>query len=452
MHVKKLKIVKLYGYIDKVIDFNHDLTILVGINGAGKTSILNIVNWILRPSLPNLCVTDFKSLTLFFEYQKENYEINCIHYKSTFRYKLKVGSSQMHPLIVKLREHPSNIENNENLKQQVLQSYLHLGPDDKEKKTWQVISKFPKPTVVGLDRHLYAEESEQVFVEDSLKGDVIRRKQKVSISPLDRVKEIINKEYRKQKNSILNLTNSLKNHLMLSAFNGSITEESFSSGIRYKLTYQQIENAENRVHDYFENFEETIFGDSEKETVKKYFSDLKAITTEYQNNPEKDIVKLLYGLNANQFIKVRKLLREFEKFEEKVSKTTAQIQNYLQTLNYFFKDSGKEIAFKEDTFELTFNTINRKGEIEIKYKDINFLSSGEQQILILFSYIAFNNSDGKIFIIDEPELSLHIKWQEDFLEKLDTITPNNTQIILATHSPILVSKKKKKAQLLVPYN
>ena len=80
------------------------------------------------------------------------------------------------------------------------------------------------------------------------------------------------------------------------------------------------------------------------------------------------------------------------------------------------------------------------------------MSSGEQQVLILFSYIAFNSQDGKIFIIDEPELSLHIKWQEDFLEKLELITPKTTQLILATHSPILANKKKEKAKLLLPYN
>ena len=70
----------------------------------------------------------------------------------------------------------------------------------------------------------------------------------------------------------------------------------------------------------------------------------------------------------------------------------------------------------------------------------------------MFSYIAFNSKDGRIFIIDEPELSLHIKWQEDFLEQLEKITPISTQLILATHSPILANKKKSKAKLLLPYN
>ncbi|HXD92844.1 MAG TPA: AAA family ATPase [Bacteroidia bacterium] len=91
------------------------------------------------------------------------------------------------------------------------------------------------------------------------------------------------------------------------------------------------------------------------------------------------------------------------------------------------------------------------GKVITEFKDIRFLSSGEQQLLILFSYVAFNR-DGRVFIIDEPELSLHIKWQEDFLTQLERITAKSTQLILATHSPILVSKKKDKAKLLLPYN
>ncbi len=130
----------------------------------------------------------------------------------------------------------------------------------------------------------------------------------------------------------------------------------------------------------------------------------------------------------------------------------SEIQTYLDTLNYFFKDSAKEILFKEDTSEITFNNLDKNGEPITEYKDIKFLSSGEQQILILFSYIAFNSQDGRIFIIDEPELSLHIKWQEDFLDKLDNITPKSTQLLLATHSPILANKKKNKAITLLPYN
>ncbi len=434
MRILNLRIERLYGYIDKNIDFNDDITLLVGINGSGKTSILNIINWIISPSLPNLCITEFKTITLSFSLKNVLYEVTCKHNRKTFHYNIKSSKKKYNPLIVKHYKHPRDIHNDEQLRLQLIESYSGLTPDDKEKETWELVSTFPNPNIIGLDRNLYTEESAtQIYIEEGPKSRLIRKHGKVNISPLDRVKELINREYRKRKNQVLNHTNLLKNHLMLSTFDGSITIDSFTSGIRSKLTYTQIERAENRVNDYFKKFEETTISKSERETIDNYFSQLKNITNQYQKDPNNESTKLLYGLNANQFVKVRKLLTEFEKFEVKSQKIMEDIQLYIDTLNFFLKDSSKRILFKEDTSELTFNTLDKDGNVITEYKDINFLSSGEQQVLILFSYIAFNSSDGKIFIIDEPELSLHIKWQEDFLEKLEIITPKSTQLINATN-------------------
>ncbi|MBX9886595.1 MAG: AAA family ATPase [Flavobacteriaceae bacterium] len=452
MQIEKLKIVGLYGYINKEIDFYQDITMLVGINGSGKTSILNIINWLIKPSIAELCITEFKLINLKFKVKNVEYEIICKHNKKTFTYTIKTEKEVYNPLIVRITTTPSEIKNDEILKNSLLQDYSTMSPDAKEKKTWELISKFPNPTIIGLDRNLYSEESNKIYLEDTYRNKLLKKNTSQNISPLDRVKDIINREYRKSKNSILNLTSNLKNHLMLSTFDGSITIESFTSGIRHKLNIVQIENAEKRVNDYFLKFEEKELTTIEKETITKYFFQLKEITQKYQLNPQDETVKLLYGLNASQFVKVNKLLKEFEKFESQSTKILLQINNFTDTLNYFLKDSAKKILFKEETSEITFNTLTKNGKSITEYKDIKYLSSGEQQILILFSYIAFNSQDGRIFIIDEPELSLHIKWQEDFLEQLEKITPISTQLILATHSPILANKKKNKAKLLLPYN
>ncbi len=406
----------------------------------------------LRPSIPNLCVTEFKSIQLFFQFKSVKYEVLCKHNKSSFTYTLKTEKEKYNPLVVRITTPPSEIKNDDGIKLSLIQQYSQLAPDQKEKKTWDLIATFPNPTVIGLDRNLYAEESEKIFIEENLRGRIVKKGSIQGLSPLDRVKEIVNREYRKKKNSILNLTSNLKNHLMLSTFAGSITIESFTSGIRHKLNITQIEGAEKRVNDYFQNFEKKALSIDEQKTITNYFAQLKDITVQYQNNPTDEKVKLLYGLNASQFVKVNKLLKEFEKFELDTNKALEQITTYINTLNFFLKDSAKKLLFKEDTAELSFHTLDKNGNIITEFKDIKFLSSGEQQILILFSYIAFNSQDGKLFIIDEPELSLHIKWQEDFLNQLENITPKGTQLILATHSPILASKKREKATVLMPYN
>ncbi|PKP06783.1 MAG: hypothetical protein CVU10_04280 [Bacteroidetes bacterium HGW-Bacteroidetes-5] len=452
MQIEKLIIKGLYGYIDKEINFFKDLTLLVGINGSGKTSILNILNWIIKPSIPNLCVTEFTSIELFFKLKGVSYHIVCKHNKATFKYVVLSEKEKYHPLSVRIKTAPKEIKNDDVLKINLFQSYSALLPDEKEKKTWNLISTFPNPTIIGLDRNLYTEESERIYIEESLRGKIYKKQSGPIISPLDRVKEIVNREYRKRKNLVLNLTNNLKNHLMLSTFEGGITLESFTAGIRQKLNLAQIEIAEKRVKEYFLKFESKLFSTSEQDSITKFFTHLKEITLQYQKNPHDDRVKLLYGLNASQFLKVNKLLKEFVKFDTDSSRVLEGINQYIVTLNYFLKDSAKQLIFNEETSELSFNTLDRQGNVITEFKDIKFLSSGEQQILILFSYIAFNSDDGRIFIIDEPELSLHIKWQEDFLDNLEKITPKSTQLILATHSPILAGKKKEKAKVLLPYN
>jgi len=50
MNIKRLEINNLYGYMSKTIDFNEGINLLVGINGSGKTSVLNILNWLIIPS------------------------------------------------------------------------------------------------------------------------------------------------------------------------------------------------------------------------------------------------------------------------------------------------------------------------------------------------------------------------------------------------------------------
>ena len=71
---------------------------------------------------------------------------------------------------------------------------------------------------------------------------------------------------------------------------------------------------------------------------------------------------------------------------------------------------------------------------------------------MLFTYLSFNTQGGNLFIIDEPELSLHPKWQEDFLPNVEKLMPKNAQLLIATHSPIIVGKKKEYCTVLLPYN
>lgn len=451
MIINKLEIKGLYEYINKEIDFYKDLTLLVGINGSGKTSILNIINWMLRPSIPHLCITYFELIKLNFKTNKDSYQIICKHKSSLFSYQIIKNNKAYKPLEVKIIRDPRKIRENPELRANLLKRYDELGPEKEELETWKLIESLPMPTFIGLDRNIIADESsDRIYFEK--KFLIKSHNRRNNTTPIDRVKDMVNSEYRKRKNAILNLTNDLKNLLMFSTFEGNITEQEIRNTKNLKFTKNEIERVEKQIYDYLKNFEEATLTTENDNKIHNYFHQLKDIAEKHKKDPQDKFIHVIYRLNASHFNKLRTLLKAFEDFEEKKLKELKHINTYLTTLNFFLKDSAKKIYFKEDTSELIFDAINQKGDSISKLRDIKYLSSGERQLLILFSYIAFNSLDGKIFLIDEPELSLHIKWQESFLEKLNQITPNKTQLILATHSPILVSKKRENAIPLLPYN
>ena len=69
------------------------------------------------------------------------------------------------------------------------------------------------------------------------------------------------------------------------------------------------------------------------------------------------------------------------------------------------------------------------------------LSSGEQHELVLFYQLLFNTEPNSLLLIDEPEISLHISWQNHFIDDLrDVIKLNNFSAIIATHSPDIINK------------
>ena len=75
--------------------------------------------------------------------------------------------------------------------------------------------------------------------------------------------------------------------------------------------------------------------------------------------------------------------------------------------------------------------------------DLSMLSSGEQHLLLLFLNVFTSSDQSRLFIIDEPELSLNVKWQRQLVDSLVALTHGTQcQFLLATHSIELLSKHK----------
>jgi len=67
------------------------------------------------------------------------------------------------------------------------------------------------------------------------------------------------------------------------------------------------------------------------------------------------------------------------------------------------------------------------------------LSSGEQHELVLLYELLFKVKPNSLILIDEPELSLHVAWQKQFLKDLEKITKLSLfDVLIATHSPQII--------------
>jgi ABC-type cobalamin/Fe3+-siderophores transport system ATPase subunit len=112
------------------------------------------------------------------------------------------------------------------------------------------------------------------------------------------------------------------------------------------------------------------------------------------------------------------------------------LDKFISTINGLLTD--KEISFH---LSQGFSIINKFGENLQPAQ----LSSGEQQLLLLFCYVLVARDFSSIFMIDEPEISLNIKWQRTIIQSLLDITDGaNIQFIFASHSLEIISQHRNR--------
>ena len=178
-----------------------------------------------------------------------------------------------------------------------------------------------------------------------------------------------------------------------------------------------------------------IVTDEEKEQYKDFFAQL-IKESEMENSED-------YNILGNLIFKYKELVR-IERFTEIASKAEKQkerirsnVKLFEETINRFIDNAEdhKKIAISNEG-AIGFMTENSSDMISVHY-----LSSGERQLLIFFANLIFavDNTKNGIFVVDEPELSLHLSWQKIFVESAIKINPN-IQMIFATHSPEFVGK------------
>ncbi len=114
---------------------------------------------------------------------------------------------------------------------------------------------------------------------------------------------------------------------------------------------------------------------------------------------------------------------------------------FVKTMNDFYMDKTVEFELDKGI------TIRSTSDRTVIPPDA--LSSGERQLLLLMCYTLFARERASVFIIDEPELSLNIKWQRKLLKALLVCaSDSHMQFVIATHSiPLLDEYESRVVQL-----
>ncbi|HGH3627208.1 TPA: AAA family ATPase, partial [Acinetobacter baumannii] len=80
---------------------------------------------------------------------------------------------------------------------------------------------------------------------------------------------------------------------------------------------------------------------------------------------------------------------------------------------------------------------------EKKELKLSELSSGEQHQIVLFYELIFLAESGTYYLIDEPEISLHVDWQRSFLDDIARVEKlRGHKFLIATHSPQIIGSKR----------
>ncbi|MFI1855685.1 AAA family ATPase [Streptomyces sp. NPDC020480] len=123
---------------------------------------------------------------------------------------------------------------------------------------------------------------------------------------------------------------------------------------------------------------------------------------------------------------VRDKLSQLDEISEK-------IELFLQVINAKFRRKRLFVDREEG-----FRVVSTQGH----QLSLESLSSGEQQELVLTYGLLFREQVGTLVLIDEPELSLHVSWQNDFIPDLLKIAElAKLKFLVATHSPSIINDR-----------
>ena len=155
---------------------------------------------------------------------------------------------------------------------------------------------------------------------------------------------------------------------------------------------------------------------------------------------ETDYKYLLQNIDKTQKSKIGVVQAILTPYIETLYNKMMALNDLMEILSYMLVSLSSYLHEKTISFSVSdgFSIRHVKSEELVSFE---CLSSGEKQLLILFSKVIRNSSKCSFIIIDEPEISLNIKWQRMLMNTLNFfVSDNHAQFIIATHSFEILSK------------
>ncbi|SDC24989.1 AAA domain-containing protein, putative AbiEii toxin, Type IV TA system [Paenibacillus sp. CF095] len=474
--LKKIRITELFGIKDNVVNlnFNEKLSIIVGKNGSGKTTVLDIVNYILTKEFDKLLEYSFKKIELestsgiiWITKIETSIHIKRIDVsKAADEYskknKLAINEEALNKISqVILQDEPSIYTLFDDLELQlefddfVSSIYIVLNSKDPElnesKKIMKSFIFTPSslyfPTYRRIETELVdiiiepllslSRQFPKHFIDERVRlYNNTHSRTIIGLSNKD-ISNIVNKKWNETVEFEKKQLNSLLERFFISLLEPPSTEvysaslSSFNdNSVRYALDEvyrktgllgKQGEHATAEIDRYVGSVMEAkklmeSTKDLQEDTFQKYQMALK--------------ISIIHE-------KVNRLLDFYKETNLIIEKKKEPFINLSKILNTFL---DKKVIIKEG------NIVFKKDAKELLFED---LSAGEKQLIAMFVYTRLSVNENSVVIIDEPELSLHIGWQRKLINAL-TSGKQNVQYIISTHSPFVMSNYDEEIEVLGP--
>jgi len=403
--ILSIGISELFGYKEVKIDISQDdnLVVLYGDNGSGKTTVLNLISHIFSPEptkghrtaignivFKSIFISLSKKIELIIEREKARSGPYIIIIK------------EADEIVVNWKWFPNNHPD-----------YKDILREEEYKKYCQLMEKlnfniFYLPANRRTDED-DTDNEEKIIIQDSR----IRRRIK--------------------KDNKISLTKSLKQ------FQQWLRQEIIK---RTNVGYRNINDLYNEIIEGVIQDKKTADDLFKKENILNRISDMELKNNEYKK----------YGLSED-FIKrdIIEILKEAND-DNAVKKIATVLNPYLESINLRL-ESLEELQLLLSKFEENINHLFSEKKLIVNVEDgiiidshdnkldPQKLSSGERQLLLIFCNVIMSWSNSQLIIIDEPEISLNVKWQRKFISSiLDIIDKKNTQLFIATHSIEMLNK------------